>query len=774
MSTTFLDELVSALKKAATYNGNDMVAPAAVLWPDRSREWEAVVPELRRHLPVLTLGDYDPENLTGPAIWIRCMIGRTLPQADWPEEVTPVIYLPGYSRTDLRAVEDCPEPIRTLAELQYRGVIWSQKNGRDWTLVAFLQSADGGLSIPVAGDTATAEALCRAAAALLAEPTERLRANVPLRAHFLNELLAPDLAKQVLRWMDEPERERAGLGLEAWQAFREQCRGELGFDPEKDGVLVAAEFLGNQEGSWVKVWERFCEAPHNYPQIPGLLRRAGPEQIALVFERTPLESWPQDNEIQEQALRSDLLELAKQQPDEARKALSNLELRHGCRRAWVWAKLGEAPLAMALGQLVRLADATSVPLRGASIGDIAEKYCIDAWQADSALLGALAAVTNARDGDAVAAAARVCYEPWLRETCEHFQEVWRIESPDTQVRPADRAPGLVLLYADGLRMDLAHALRDCLVHAGYECCLRHRLAPLPTVTSTGKPAALPVMDRLRPGPKLSPRLGEEAELSSLGLRKLLEENGFAFLSADDTGDPSGCAWTECGRLDEIGHIEGRHIAARAQDEVRVILQRADDLLKAGWRELRIVTDHGWLLLPGGLPTRNLPEAATEIRKGRCARLKPGARVDCQTVAWHWDPDVHIAVAPGTACFVSGHEFEHGGISPQEVVIPEITVRPGAAQVQLAFVSARWVGMRCRVRLSGSFAGVMVDLRIRDVDEVSSVAAEPRPVDEDGQAALLCPDQSLEGTAAVVVAYRRDAPSRPLARRPTVIGASEDA
>jgi hypothetical protein len=255
VSTTFLNELVSALKKAATYNGNDMVAPAAVLWPDRSREWEAVVPELRRHLSVLTLGDYDPESLTGPAIWIRCMIGRTLPQADWPEEVTPVIYLPGYSRTDLRAVEDCPEPIRTLAELQYRGVIWSQKNGRDWTLVAFLQSADGGLSIPVAGDSATTEALCRAAAALLAEPTERLRANAPLRAHFLNELLAPDLAKQLLRWMDEPERERTGLGLEAWQAFREQCRGELGFDPEKDGVLVAAEFLGNQEGSWVKVWE---------------------------------------------------------------------------------------------------------------------------------------------------------------------------------------------------------------------------------------------------------------------------------------------------------------------------------------------------------------------------------------------------------------------------------------------------------------------------------------------------------------------------------------
>ena len=40
-----------------------------------------------------------------------------------------------------------PAELQPLAELQYRGVLWSQKNGRDWTVNAFVQSRDGGLGI---------------------------------------------------------------------------------------------------------------------------------------------------------------------------------------------------------------------------------------------------------------------------------------------------------------------------------------------------------------------------------------------------------------------------------------------------------------------------------------------------------------------------------------------------------------------------------------------------------------------------------------------------
>ena len=46
-----------------------------------------------------------------------------------------------------------------LAELQYRGAFWSQVNHKDWTTLAFMQSADGGLGLDVARDNATLDAM---------------------------------------------------------------------------------------------------------------------------------------------------------------------------------------------------------------------------------------------------------------------------------------------------------------------------------------------------------------------------------------------------------------------------------------------------------------------------------------------------------------------------------------------------------------------------------------------------------------------------------------
>ncbi len=83
-SGTFLDALVHALRAAATYNRGDQVPPAAVLWTDQDRRWEALVPLLRDTLPILTLGAYQPPTRTGPAIWLRCMLARMVPDADCP------------------------------------------------------------------------------------------------------------------------------------------------------------------------------------------------------------------------------------------------------------------------------------------------------------------------------------------------------------------------------------------------------------------------------------------------------------------------------------------------------------------------------------------------------------------------------------------------------------------------------------------------------------------------------------------------------------------
>jgi hypothetical protein len=46
-----------------------------------------------------------------------------------------------------------------MAELQYRGVLRSQSNGRDWTLRAFLSGSRGGFALDVSGDQATRAAM---------------------------------------------------------------------------------------------------------------------------------------------------------------------------------------------------------------------------------------------------------------------------------------------------------------------------------------------------------------------------------------------------------------------------------------------------------------------------------------------------------------------------------------------------------------------------------------------------------------------------------------
>jgi len=138
-----LEALVQALKEAAKFNRSVQAQPEAVLWTDADRQWQPVGDALSAAgRPILTLGDFAPEKRQGPAIWLKCALAGKL------EEVAldgvPVLYLPGVSRADLRAIESCPRHLQPLAELQYRGVFWTQVNAKDWTLNAFLTSKNGG------------------------------------------------------------------------------------------------------------------------------------------------------------------------------------------------------------------------------------------------------------------------------------------------------------------------------------------------------------------------------------------------------------------------------------------------------------------------------------------------------------------------------------------------------------------------------------------------------------------------------------------------------
>jgi len=68
MSATVLNGLVAALDSALQHDGNVVESPVALLWPDKDRQWEPVLPVLRERLPhLLTLGAYAANCKTGPA-----------------------------------------------------------------------------------------------------------------------------------------------------------------------------------------------------------------------------------------------------------------------------------------------------------------------------------------------------------------------------------------------------------------------------------------------------------------------------------------------------------------------------------------------------------------------------------------------------------------------------------------------------------------------------------------------------------------------------------
>ncbi len=89
-----LEAVLNSLIHAGRYNPGDVTAPAAILWTDADGQWRQLAAQLRPLMPELfTFGEYNPEEKTGPAIWLRCIVDRTLPEVDFPEDSIPIIYM---------------------------------------------------------------------------------------------------------------------------------------------------------------------------------------------------------------------------------------------------------------------------------------------------------------------------------------------------------------------------------------------------------------------------------------------------------------------------------------------------------------------------------------------------------------------------------------------------------------------------------------------------------------------------------------------------------
>ncbi len=750
-----LERLISSLRDAAVFNRHDTAAPRIVLWTDAERQWEGVISRVSPFMPDLRMLDETVrDGMCGPSTWLRYQLTRRT----WTQ--TPVIYLPGLSRQAFRNPQGFPESARHLFILQFQGQFWSQKNGKDWTPLAFFLSEEGGLGLQVSRDEATVQALSEQLDLLLQTPLERFVGR-RIDAPFIHALAAGDPVRQLLQWISDPVKSRQAMGPEQWKAFRAVCRADYKLDPEKESHLSAGQQLVNAEGVWSLVWSRYAENPKSYLGVREALARYQPVDLFDPHR----ERMPACNQDLEDQLRQGLLQLADFPAGVARNKLKDLAGQHVPRVDWVWAELGEAPLAQAALRLQEMVAAMEAGLPGNSWAEWADSYLATAWRVDQAAWQAYAGVRHGDDQTALSVALRAVYRPWLEELGERVQ---RQSAAFPHKAPADARAwppeaGTVLLFVDGLRVDLAMALAERLLDHGLEVGKAVAWSALPTVTATAKPAWRPMADG-----HAGHALNEEFEPQSLAdgkplrtaeFRRRLSTLGWAWIDGDAVGDPTGAGWTEAGFFDRYGHDQGARLAWRIGEELDAILRRIQDLLRAGWKKVVVLTDHGWLWLPGGLPKVDLPKHLTQARWSRCAVPRPGATHNFPQVHWYWGNEHAVVLAPGISAFTAGQEYAHGGLTLQEALTVDLIISGSGSSYHADPVieSCRWLGLRIQAQIRCAGSDVTYDLRRFAGDAESSLLTPKgsRPLDPDGAISQLLMDDDLLGQTATLVILAGD-------------------
>lgn len=183
-----------------------------------------------------------------------------------------------------------------------------------------------------------------------------------------------------------------------------------------------------------------------------------------------------------------------------------------------------------------------------------------------------------------------------------------------------------------------------------------------------------------------------------------------------------------------------------------------------------MTDHGWLLMPGGLPKVELKAFLTETQWSRCAALKSDVQTDAQAFKWYWNPAVMMASPPGAGSYRAGIEYSHGGVSLQEMVTPIVRVKAahstgGAASL----LEVKWTGAKCRVLVGGLFDGVRVDVRTSQSDPNTSLLTDKqaRETTSDGKVTMYLEDDADIGRKAEIVLL--DTNGQVIGSLPTTLG-----
>ena len=756
---TALDALVAAVRDAASYNASVEAQPEAVLWCDSNREFLPLLPALHERLPELLIyGEFDAATRTGPAVWLHAALAKTVSAVDLPEDLTPIVYLPGVGRETLKGAEDCPALLQPLVWYTVAGTLFGHVNGKDWTLRGFLTSDHGPLKLRIAEDNVTRAALAHAAPRFCGRPVEELRGR-HWDAAQLNALLAPDLAADMLDWIDGAFTEAGDPGRFA--AFANISQRQLKFEPRKLSRQDAVRRLAKREGRWAEVWGRFA-ASTGFETVVSYLGLEEPE--TLIDHSENRGSYPRLNAQDEEKLREALRSLADLSPEAAKKRIAELDKENAWRRETVWARRGDAPLAQGLGFIAKVAAAKALPSHDGNA--LAEAYVAAGADVDWAAMCALAAAPRELDREVTTAALRAVYLPWMEAGAVALQELIRIGKVKLAAPPDAEPQATTILFVDGLRMDIGRELVRRLEDKGAKASLNWMWSAFPTVTATCKPMVAPVaslLGRPQATSDFLPSSPDGKPATKPVLFKLMEAQGW---ETEDALLPDTKLWTETGRFDKEGHALGSRLAERLSAGILDAVDRILQLVRSG-RNLRIVTDHGWLLMPGGLPHAALDVGLVEPngKRTRCALVKTKAQTSYLQVPWTWNPEVAVATATGARSFFASYEYAHGGVSPQECILPVLEVASDGAKRTVTILQARWEGLRLRVDVA-SGADLRADLRLGSEIAGPSLIKGGRVLDERGRTSFLVSDEHDREAVCLVVL---DDDGRVLAHRTLTVG-----
>lgn len=754
---TLRDELVRQILEKVKFLQGSEIAPDCILWPDQKSEWIDFIPLISgTNLPIYTFGTFNPDRKTGPAAYLLWSLHHGSHQG------TPVLYLPGVGNDELRAVDSCPPELHPLASLRYRSSLFIHSNGRDWTIPGWFVSAQG-LAASLE-DSEQARLLLRSSFRQLLEKELTEIKGTSWSPDNLTSAVVVDPVLTALHWLAS-QGARTSVQAEHWPAFCAKAKADFGFNPEKDSAMEVATKLAQGHPKLEILWKRFMESPVRHPGLVDVLSKVPvpkPEPDKLFPSDYP--RYPQWQADRLKELQTALKALAVlRTPKDIQAKLAELWKAYGNLADTVWTTMGKGSLVQALSHLHQFAQDCQNKPTGSNWDALAEWYASSGCRTDFLALQLMNWKEDLSLHPDLQQLVQTLYLPWLEVMARVAETAYKADPAAFTVHPLpcvgtyhDRE---VVFFIDALRMDLGIELQSRLVQAGLKAELKTGLTIIPSSTSSAKPAISPIANSLKGGdlaedeayPLLDGKICDAATL-----RKGLVQQGWKILEQPDLASPPGQAWLEESELDTRGH-DGT-LPSQWDAILDRIVFTVQTLFNKGRTRIRIVTDHGWLLVPLGLPRVNLPPALAKSKGGRAAILKPDSIFPHAPVPWYWDPVQNFNLAPGISTFYQSN-YAHGGLSLQELIVPAITVTSDALAISgsgtAVDASLSWKGLRLRIAMDEFPENWKVDLRIHSGDPDSTILGGAKPlgpsvaVENDDWLGKLCQFIILDASGMIV-------------------------